>query len=324
MKNLLGVLFRIGVTTLLIYLLVFPASRKISPVFPLVDIKGLPSILRNSQKNFLVLAFFFSTVANVILAWRWKTILSQANYSFGFILQLTFIGLFFNNFLPTGAGGDVVKGYYFLKGREKKLSLVISILLDRVIGTLSVMSMGFVAGVIYLPYLPRFTFFVITAIFLALLFFFLLCAWPAAGRWFGRIIFLSHWGRPGVALKNFYYEVNAYLQKPGIILEALLLSFIGQFSAITANYFVTLGVNSQVSFLSLLVFIPLVWTFAVIPSLGGLGVRESGYLFFFHSQMGREKAFALGLLILACSVVNSFIGALIYFFGGGRWQNEKS
>ena len=60
-------------------------------------------------------------------------------------LPLTFIGYFFNNFLPTAIGGDVVKAYYLSHKTEDKAGSYASVFVDRVIGLITMILMAFVA-----------------------------------------------------------------------------------------------------------------------------------------------------------------------------------
>ncbi len=65
---------------------------------------------------------------------RWFLILRSYNFSISWLscMKLTFIGLFFNFFVPAGSlGGDLVKGYYLIKDNSNKTNLASSILLDR-------------------------------------------------------------------------------------------------------------------------------------------------------------------------------------------------
>ena len=59
--------------------------------------------------------------------------------------SLTFIGYFFNNFLPTAIGGDMVKAYYLSKKTSNKIGAFASVFVDRLIGLLTMVFMAFVA-----------------------------------------------------------------------------------------------------------------------------------------------------------------------------------
>jgi len=57
-------------------------------------------------------AVLLTVLAMVVSAYKWQLILTEPGMEtpkLGFLLRIYFIGLFFNNFLPSGMGGDVVR-----------------------------------------------------------------------------------------------------------------------------------------------------------------------------------------------------------------------
>ena len=61
------------------------------------------------------------------------------------VMQLSFIGYFFNNFLPTAVGGDVVKAYYAYKQTKEPAKSFIAVFMDRFIGLFSFMLLAVIA-----------------------------------------------------------------------------------------------------------------------------------------------------------------------------------
>ncbi|ODA39966.1 lysylphosphatidylglycerol synthase transmembrane domain-containing protein [Desulfosporosinus sp. BG] len=60
----------------------------------------------------LLAAVILTVMAMVVSAYKWQLILTEPGMEapkLGFLLRIYFIGLFFNNFLPSGMGGDVVR-----------------------------------------------------------------------------------------------------------------------------------------------------------------------------------------------------------------------
>ncbi|HOM27250.1 MAG TPA: lysylphosphatidylglycerol synthase transmembrane domain-containing protein, partial [bacterium] len=133
-KNVIFTIVRILISVFFIYL-----------ILQKVNFKKISEIIKNA--NYLPLIFAFITIfsINFLLALRFKYILEiyfKKKLSYFLIWKLTMIGLFFNNFLPTSAGGDIVKIFYIVKEQEKKFLSGISVLIDRYIGALSIMIMG--------------------------------------------------------------------------------------------------------------------------------------------------------------------------------------
>jgi uncharacterized membrane protein YbhN (UPF0104 family) len=58
---------------------------------------------------------------------------------------------------------------------------------------------------------------------------------------------------------------------------------------------------------------PIVVFISMVPSIGGLGIREGAIVAFFTPFVGRENAFAVSLLMLASLFFLSVIGGVVYF-----------
>jgi len=86
-------------------------------------------------------------------AWRWWLLLHVQNIKISFweTLSLTMQGFFFSLVLPGGAlGGDVVKATFIVKRSPEgsKLTGAFTILIDRVLGMISLFSLAGIAGII--------------------------------------------------------------------------------------------------------------------------------------------------------------------------------
>jgi glycosyltransferase 2 family protein len=82
-------------------------------------------------------------VVEFAAAARWQILLKvqQINLSIRRMLGLFFIGMFYNQFLPGGTGGDIVKTYLLLKeAPEKKLGALLAVMFDRLIGLVALIT----------------------------------------------------------------------------------------------------------------------------------------------------------------------------------------
>lgn len=89
-------------------------------------------------------------VAQVLSAWRWWRMASILRFdvSLGRCINLYFLGMFYNVFLPSGYGGDLVKLFYMAKHHRpasKRLS-ALSIFLDRFTGLIAILFLGGIAS----------------------------------------------------------------------------------------------------------------------------------------------------------------------------------
>jgi len=95
------------------------------------------------------------------------------------------------------------------------------------------------------------------------------------------------------------------------------ISFVLQSISIFTQYLMGLSLFHN-SFFSpnlkiFFIYVPIIWVATLIPSLGGLGIREFSYVFFFTPYFGKDKSFALSILVLFSVIIQSFIGAIIFF-----------
>ena len=289
-------------------------------IFKKVDFPSLLESLKSVHKGWLTLSLILNLLIPLILTGRWKIILSSKKIDLSFLslLKLNFIGYFFNQFLPTGAGGDVVKGYYLIKEKERKIDLGTSIVFDRLLGTISIMSLAFFATFFVWNKFSPLIIFTIWFLFFLSIFFIFFFQKRSIARKLPPFIRNKEWS------KNIYNSFHQYASLPKYFFFALLLSFIGQFISILTNYFLILSLGKTgFPFSSLLIFIPLIWAIGIVPSLGGLGVQEGAYILFFRGIIGESPAFGLSLIIRCFIILNGLIGGLIYLLFGGKTSSSQ-
>src|SRR5258707_2674627 len=90
----------------------------------------------------LALALSMATVASK--AQRWGIVLRArgVNVSYWYLLNSYFVGLFFNNFLPSGLGGDAVRAYDSARNTGQDKEAVTAVIGERGSGKL----VGFCGG----------------------------------------------------------------------------------------------------------------------------------------------------------------------------------
>ncbi len=111
--------------------------------YPLVD-ESIGRIIAGANSLYLLLAVVVFPVTFILVSARWAMLLRvlgiQISNSRTFVL--TMVGLFYNNFLPGSTGGDLVKAAYAAKNTPKRTQVVLSVLIDRVIGLLALVILG--------------------------------------------------------------------------------------------------------------------------------------------------------------------------------------
>ena len=99
-----------------------------------------------------VLALSLSTVGQILVAFRWWLLLRSQSIFIPFlpVVRLLFLGLFYNNFMPSSVGGDLLRAWYVTKHTNKRFEAALCVFVDRIIGLLSTLV---IAAFFYLLFL---------------------------------------------------------------------------------------------------------------------------------------------------------------------------
>jgi hypothetical protein len=259
--------------------------------------------LSQAHLGWLLLGLAVYGTIEILAGIRWQMLLRVQGIDLGSwrVMGLVFIGIFFNFFIPGGTGGDVVKVFYLLKETPgKKAQALLSVLVDRVIG---VVSLAALAGVLVLTQWNWLTsspgtrsyVWVTVAILLS----------SIGGLHFSYIVTSRGWvhklparmpGRDKLAELALAY--NLYGRAWGASLGAFVISIVAHFGYFTTFYcaaeaFRTTGTRIP-TLGELCAIMPIVNTIAAMPiSLGGLGVREGLFEIFLGQLCGVSAGVAV-------------------------------
>lgn len=258
-------------------------------------------------------------VQAVMAARLWRIFLIQGvQVSYPTTLYLCVVGLFFNLFLPSAVGGDVAKIYYAYKYSGKKIASTTSVILDRLLGLIAIMMIAMTAMFFYHREFedPRVSFIFYFFIFVigSVTVFFASRRFARKFKWLGVLV-PSESVREKVA--ELYHALYACKNHVPTLIGALSLSIGGQSLVIISTYWLGVGLGADVPLGVYFVIIPLVSILSMAPSLGGLGVREAGSVYFFSHYMDPERALALSLLADFLIYGFGFLSGLWYAFAGG-------
>src|SRR5207302_8261657 len=133
MKKVLLTLFQIAVTVgLLIWVFHDPNQRA-----------KMAEALRTANYRWVVVGIFSYLLVEIFAAFRWQVLLrvQKIHLSFPRIAGLFLIGMFYNQFLPGGTGGDIIKSYLLLKETpDKKAGALLAVVFDRLIGLVALVA----------------------------------------------------------------------------------------------------------------------------------------------------------------------------------------
>lgn len=279
------------------------------------EVPSIVAALKNADRGLIAAAAALFLLGCVTASIRLKLIFEAKGIriSLAETLRLTFVGYFFNNFLPTSVGGDIVKAMCAARVTREPVKAVTTVMMDRIFGLFMFVmipcgSLFFLRGKID----PRVPVIVYTFMGLAIFFFFLLFN-PSVARRFHVVENFFNRFRIGTMIRQVYDELHDFKNHKGTVVAALLLSIVGQCSGVLVVYLLAMALGAASSvWLYFFLLVPVVQLISMLPSLNGLGIREGGYIYFLKGYIGTERAAAIGILGLALLLLCSLIGAVIY------------
>jgi glycosyltransferase 2 family protein len=310
-------LWHVGRLLIVVGLVAFVVSR--------TDMAEVLEISRNllGQWWLLVAALVVMSVQAPLSAYRWRMLLSVQGVHITFMesLRLTYVGWFFNNWMPGATGGDFIKAYYIAQNTHKKTEVVTVVFLDRVIGLVAMCMMGAAAVAVSL-HDPN----VRVARYLVTFF--------LAGSLLGGIVFYSQRLRNLFKVSRFlkWMPLWPMMQKANDallqyryhkkkLIVSVACSWIIQGVGVLAMWWLAFGLGSAARWDQYFVSMPVIWIgWSLIPVPGGFGVAENlTQALFAPSILGvatvedaKNMALAMILAYRVVQAVATIPGAVLY------------
>lgn len=280
-----------------------------------VDINDAFKSFIQANIFFIFLAILFFGLQLLVSSYRWFLI----NKKIGINLPLTttiyfsFIGLFFNQLLPSSIGGDAYKIIVISKRGISYFKSISSIFCDRYFGLFVTLILIFLSLYLFpssiqinsnLMIFSILIFFLINILFL---FFYN----PQLKSLFS--LFKNRLFKVFLHLSNNLYLIMTSFE---ILIKIVFFSLLVQSMLMLVFYFLSISIDAEISFYYFLASLPLVLLAAMLPiSIAGWGVREAVFVFVF-SFYGINKA-DLVLISVLFGLVNifwSFFGLFLLLF----------
>ena len=288
-----------------------------------VDVETVRRTLAQSNLVFILLSFVALSAVFAVGCIRWWILIGHLGLSIPFrqVLPSYYLGLFFNNFLPTGVGGDVARTIHLnLRGHSAK-PLIGSALADRAIGLVVMLLMGAVS-ILLSPELhvendQKLYLVMLTALGIvsgALLF------------WFSdRLPIEKLWKRyQHTRIRKTILEVIhlcfTYRTAVKQVFAAMILSVMVQSLAILTYYLLANSIGIELSLVTFFAFVSIVQLATSLPiSIGGLGIREGVMVALLTSvNVDVHLAATLSLLFLLVLWLCTLPGAVVLLLDKGR------
>lgn len=286
-------------------------------LFRKIDLHGFSRIFSNIEPIFFLFSGLLYIGCQYLSSYRWQVLLRahDVSVSVNRLFSFYLVGMFFNNFLPTSVGGDVMKGFDLYRHSGKGKESITTVFLERYTGLAAIIIIGLIALAIGNPYLPDRE----VAILLGAI------ATVFAG---GTLILINyrmkilclrimgkfHIGKAEKIISGLYETFRRYKTNKRVFLYAIIISFFVQLLNILVYILLadSLGIDVQWGYFFL--FFPIVTVISMLPiSFNGLGMREGMFIYLF-TKIGIPSAQALSLSLSWFIIVTciSLLGGLIF------------
>lgn len=239
------------------------------------------------------------------------------------LLDVYFIGMFFNSFLPSGFGGDAMRAYEMSRLTRQGGTSTVSVIIDRFTSLYALVLMATVA-LLFAPEELRvipFPWLLGLDLLGALGFYALL-----QGSWIRQILKL-----PMVAsrtrISRFLEEIASSTVSLRASTRTLFMSLgisLGfQFLSAVEHHFFIKALGIQTPFSSTALFFPILTIVSSLPvTINGLGLREGGYVYFLGLLgVARGDAVLVGLISFSMLLLSGMWGAIVYM--GSRRESPQ-
>jgi uncharacterized membrane protein YbhN (UPF0104 family) len=315
-----------------------------------IELGELGRILMRLNPLVVIAAIGLYVVAQAFFVLRWRILLRvlSVDISMGAGLKLHFLGLFYNNALPSSVGGDFLRAWYITKHVEdgKRLDAALSVFVDRAIGLTGMILMVLVfylfvpvegglgqanasgGGDTNAAAMNGFAEYrwVLLAVVIGFAILFGACSVTRGGRRAMVKVCRKLWRILERILRKALAAAKLYSKRPLTIICGIGLTFILQSLCIIGFWLLGRNMGMEAHIKYYFVFFPMSWLIGTLPiSIGGIGIMEGSLKMMFLSVSGVTDTFASAIPV--CQRLIWWIGSLpglVVHLVGAHLPTEKT
>jgi hypothetical protein len=312
MKKILVTFFQLAVTIALLYWVYHDPAKRAQMV----------QALRHAQYQWVAIGILAYVLVEIAAAFRWHVLLKVQgiHLSLPRLSGLFLIGMFYNQFLPGGTGGDIIKSYFLVKETpDKRAGALLAVVFDRFIGLVALVT---ITGALislrfdFLSHTPetRRLLWVLLALLgtsiLALLSTFVITGF--------KLFHLLPKKFPGreklIEIAAAYHLYARHWRATFVAFGASVVAHLATFATFLCAAY---ALGARVPLVNFFAIMPVERTISALPiSFAGIGLREKVLQIMLHGLCGVPEGTAIligslsFLIILICCIP----GAIVYFF----------
>ena len=294
-------------------------------LFSKIDTARLWASARKASLPWLVVALGVQTLNLIASTWRWRLLLDAQNVKLKSrtLLGSYLVATFFNNFLPSNVGGDVIRIRDTVGATRSKTLATTIVLVDRALGLMALVlisAVGATAAARYYgsgasPIWPSWlwAFFLVAAAITAPVVY--------APEGFGRLLqplTIVHPEWVGKRIDKLTEALSRFRERPSALAGCFSGAVFVQGLVVVFYLAVVYALKIPITASELAVIVPISLVVQMLPvSVNGLGLREATFSFYF-TRLGLpiESAVLLSLMGAAVLMVFSLSGAAVYVSRG--------
>jgi uncharacterized protein (TIRG00374 family) len=274
-------------------------------------------VVRHADPNILGVAAALFVISNLIGSWLWCRLLRAQGVPIPYprAAAYYFVGLFFNNFLPSNIGGDIARISDASKHASNVSSVFSATLMDRLLGVVAIGLLAVIASFASLDHVKLYAIYGGVALVFALSLGLFLSVFHrgvlTAFEWPFRAL-----GLRSVAetIGRLLDDLHGFRNEGPALRSAFLASLLVQVSRIYVHYLVGVSLGVRLAAGYYFLFVPVLAALVSLPiSMNGLGIREGASVVLFQmAGLTREQAFTIPFVTYLMSVIVSLLGGFIF------------
>jgi len=297
-------------------------------LFVTIDYKHMWQAIKGSDMRYMSAAGIIFFLINFLILWRWRILMKAVGLKAKGLSSMRwfFIGLFCNLAPISTVGSDVIKGLGLANETGHKPKIFASIVLDRLSGFAGIVILAAIA------FLFGHGIIVNKLVILAI------TTMSVVSLGVGVVLF-SHriysfackafavWPRVKENLMRLHYDIVLLKGKQKNGWQSIFISIVAQIVLAVEFYLSAKGLHQNIPLVYFIIFSPIVCVVTSLPSIGGLGFREIGWVYLLPLVgVSKEMAGGLSLINSAFTIIAGLLGGLFYVttLSSGRLQYSQT
>jgi len=292
----------------------------------------LLTTLTTANYWYLLVAIGLFVIAVITNAVKWYILLRAQGIPVPLraLTNYTFVGFFFNNFLPANVGGDLMRGFGLARYTERSAEAAVSVIVDRIIGLAAFMFTAVVAAIIAVNIVPQAggddavvqNLVLVEIVSLlgmaAIIGGFAVLLSRRLRRLVGRLFEIKFLAPLAPIYHRLSNAFGAYRHQYSALFWAFSVGVVTVLLTGLVDVAILAGLRGDVAPIYIFLFNPMIAILLIIPiSIGGLGTGSVLYVYF-YGLVGVPEALAFALSLIKQAVI--YIGSLP---GGVLWLQSR-